>query len=91
MKFMDHVWECEQCKKVLEAYFAEMPQPFPVCPTGKHILERQKGKMENLLDGLDKHAQFLSRKELSEELQERGIDVGKFLKKAHEIIEDYKR
>jgi len=46
----------------------------------------KQGPMENLLDGLSKHAKFLSRDEHKEELRERGIEVDKFLSEAHSLI-----
>ena len=36
--------------------------------------EHEQGPMENLLEGLDQHAQFLSKEELKAELSSRGID-----------------
>jgi|ERR1041384_1185802 hypothetical protein len=48
--------------------------------------ENQQGPMENLLDGLDQHAQFLSDEELKAELEALGIDVDRFLKGARARI-----
>lgn len=46
----------------------------------------QHDPLETLLEGLSQHARFLSHEELKEELRERGVDVDKFLDKAHSII-----
>lgn len=48
--------------------------------------EPEKRPMENLLEGLDQHSQFLSKEELAAELNSRGIDVAALLKRSHEII-----
>jgi hypothetical protein len=44
-----------------------------------------EGPMENILDGLDRQAQLLSKQELEAELRSRGIDTDAFLKRAHDI------
>lgn len=49
----------------------------------------ERGPMENLLDGLDRHADFLSLDELKAELQNRGIDFDAALKRAGAIIAAY--
>ncbi len=41
--------------------------------------EDDKGPMENLLDGLDLHSEFLSLEELKTELRARGIAIDDFL------------
>src|ERR1051325_7729319 len=51
----------------------------------------QQGPMENLLDGLDQQAQFLSDEELKAELEARGIDVNKFLTGARAAITQYQK
>ena len=53
--------------------------------------EYQQGPMENLLDGLDKHAEFLSQEELKSELRDRGINVDAFLKRAHDTIAHHEK
>ena len=53
--------------------------------------ENQQGPMENLLDGLNQHAQFLSDEELKTELKARGIDVDGFLAEAHAIASQYQK
>lgn len=47
----------------------------------------QQGPIENLLEGLDQHTQFLSKEELEAELRNRGINVDEFLKRAHDMID----
>lgn len=49
----------------------------------------EQGPMENLLDGLDQHADVLSSDELKTELQERGIDLDDGLRKAEKMIQAY--
>ena len=49
--------------------------------------DKPQGPIENLLDGLSRHAQLLSQEELKTELSARGIDVEAFLKEAHTTIE----
>jgi hypothetical protein len=46
----------------------------------------EKGPMENLLEGLDLHTDFLSLDELKAELRGRGIDIDSFLKKVGQVI-----
>lgn len=53
--------------------------------------ENQQGAMENLLDGLDQHAQFLSDEELKAELSTRGIDVDRFLKGSRTMLAQYQK
>ena len=53
--------------------------------------EDKQGPMENLLEGLDQHAQFLSKEELKAELSNRGIDSDALLKQAHEIIAQHEK
>jgi hypothetical protein len=53
--------------------------------------EHEQGPMENLLEGLDQHAQFLSKEDLKAELSSRGIDGDALLKQAHEIIAQHKK
>ena len=53
--------------------------------------ENQQGPMENLLDGLDQHAQSMSDEELKTELEVRGIDADKFLKKARATVAQYQK
>ena len=47
----------------------------------------KQGPMENVLDGLSKHAKFLSQEERKAELRERGVDVDRFLSEAHSLID----
>src|SRR4051812_18769183 len=49
--------------------------------------EDQPGPIDNLLEGLSQHAQFLSQEERKAELRARGIDVDSFLAEAHGIID----
>src|ERR1700680_2943812 len=49
----------------------------------------EPGPMENLLDGLDQHADVLSSDELKAELEDRGIDLDAALKKAEMTIAAY--
>lgn len=53
--------------------------------------EHQQGPMENLLEGLDQHAEFLSNEELKSELRNRGINVDEFLKRAHDTIAHHEK
>jgi len=53
--------------------------------------EHEQGPMENLLEGLDHHAQFLSKEELKAELSSRGIDGEALLKQAREIIAQHEK
>ena len=53
--------------------------------------ENQQGPMENLLDGLDQHAQSMSDEELKAELEARGIDVDTFLKRARTTVAQYQK
>jgi len=53
--------------------------------------EHEQGPMENLLEGLDQHAQFLSKEELKAELSSRGIDGEALLKQAREIIAQHEK
>src|SRR5712672_2334241 len=53
--------------------------------------DNQQGPMENLLDGLDQQAQFLSDEELKVELETRGIDVDRFLTRARATITQYQK
>jgi len=41
--------------------------------------EQKKGPIENLLEGLDQQSEILTTDELKVDLQERGINVQKFL------------
>lgn len=47
MTFRDHMGDCQQCREVLEAFFAEMPQPHLLCDTGREILERLINKPDH--------------------------------------------
>lgn len=49
----------------------------------------EQGPMENLLDGLDQHADALSSDELKAELKDRGIDLDAGLKRAETTIAAY--
>ena len=49
----------------------------------------EQGPMENLLDGLDQHADALSSDELKAELQDRGIDLDASVDKAEMTIVAY--
>lgn len=40
--FASHCGECEQCRSVFEAFFAEANQPHPLCDCGRSILEKGK-------------------------------------------------
>jgi hypothetical protein len=51
----------------------------------------QKRPIENLIEGLNQHARFLTKEERMEELRERGIDVAGFLKEAHSIIAHHQK
>src|SRR5258706_6193045 len=53
--------------------------------------DKQQGPMENLLEGLDQHAKFLSEEELKAELQARSIDVNNVLKSARTMIAEYRK
>jgi hypothetical protein len=53
--------------------------------------EKPQGPMENLLDGLSRHAQFLSEEDLKFELSGRGIDVDGFLKEAQATIAQHQK
>ena len=47
--------------------------------------------VENLIEGLSRHARFLTREERKAELRERGIDVDGFLNEAHSIIAHHQK
>ena len=49
----------------------------------------EQGPMENLLDGLDQHAEALSSEELKAELEGRGINLDDGLKTAEMMIKAY--
>jgi len=49
----------------------------------------EQGPMENLLDGLDQHADVLSSDELKGELQDRGIDLDAGVEEAEMTIAAY--
>lgn len=53
--------------------------------------DNQQGPIENLLDGLDQHAQFLSDVELKAELNARGVNVDGFLTEARAIASQYQK
>lgn len=53
--------------------------------------EKPQGPIENLLDGLSQHAQFLSEEDMKAELSGRGIDVEGFLKRTHATISQYQK
>lgn len=53
--------------------------------------ENQQGPMENLLDGLDQQAQYLSNEELKTELSKRGIAVDDFLGRARSMIAEHEK
>lgn len=52
---------------------------------------KPQGPIENLLDGLSRHAQFLPEEDLKTELSGRGIDVDGFLKEAHATIAQHQK
>jgi hypothetical protein len=37
-RFKEHTGECKQCRRVLEAFYAEMPRPTPLCTVGRALL-----------------------------------------------------
>lgn len=44
--WLEHTGHCRVCREVIEAYFAEMPQPHPFCERGRAILEDLKPRTE---------------------------------------------
>lgn len=40
--FQEHCGDCPQCRKVVEAFYNEMPQPHLLCCVGWKILEGLK-------------------------------------------------
>jgi len=53
--------------------------------------EKPQGPIENLLDGLSRHAQFLSEEDLKAELSARGVDVDGFLSEAQAMITKHQK
>jgi hypothetical protein len=51
----------------------------------------QNRPVENLVEGLNQHARFLTKEERKSELRDRGIDVDGFLNEAHSIIAHHKK
>lgn len=53
--------------------------------------EKTDWPIDNILDGLTLHADFLTEEERIEELRARGVDVDKFLTDAYALIGEYKK
>lgn len=59
-RFMAHLGDCQQCREVMESFFAEFPQPHPFCEKGWAILR------ESLKESASTEAGFLAKEQKRE-------------------------